>query len=374
MSMAAEEKRTGKGIDGREREGKGRDGHQAGYYEIAMNGRYLSQMPAAALAGNVIYNRMHWHEHLEVMCCLKGSFSLRAGGEILRLSEGDFAAINPEVPHEIFDGREDGLQIIYSVDARFLRKKDTERYQFATVGDNALPADCPEAKAFRKSVGRIAWITTPERDVLEAHIRKWEKSEDLSGQEIFFPREEDWYAYQREVYESLWCLARHKSDQEREAERREGQEQFYRCVQMIHRQYGARMDAGSLGAALGLSEPTIYRMFRKYLGMSLNSYIRLVRLRSAQNLLEGTDREITEIAYTCGFGSLSNFYRVFQDLTGQSPGEYRRQRRPPTPERVGMQKDVMGMNRFQSFFELPYTRDDLLAFGSCQAKCREQNV
>ena len=81
--MAAEEKRTGKGIDGREREGKGRDGHQAGYYEIAMNGRYLSQMPAAALAGNVIYNRMHWHEHLEVMCCLKGSFSLRAGGEIL---------------------------------------------------------------------------------------------------------------------------------------------------------------------------------------------------------------------------------------------------------------------------------------------------
>ena len=125
MSMAAEEKRTGKGIDGREREGKGRDGHQAGYYEIAMNGRYLSQMPAAALAGNVIYNRMHWHEHLEVMCCLKGSFSLLAGGEILRLSEGDFAAINPEVPHEIFDGREDGLQIIYSVDARFLRKKDT---------------------------------------------------------------------------------------------------------------------------------------------------------------------------------------------------------------------------------------------------------
>ena len=134
------------------------------------------------------------------------------------------------------------------------------------------------------------------------------------------------------------------------------------------------MDAGSLSAALGLSEPTIYRMFRKYLGMSLNSYIRLVRLRSAQNLLEGTDREITEIAYTCGFGSLSNFYRVFQDLTGQSPGEYRRQRRPPTPERVGMQQDVMGMNRFQSFFELPYTRDDLLAFGACQVKCREQNV
>ena len=36
--------------------------------------------------------------------------------------------------------------------------------------------------------------------------------------------------------------------------------------------------------------------------------------------------------------------------------------------------DVMVMNRFQSFFELPYTRDDLLAFGACQAKRREQNV
>lgn len=256
---------------------------------------------------------------------------------------GILAAINPDVPHEIFDGRENGLQIIYSVDAGLLQKKDTERYQFATVGTNALPESCPEIKRFRRSVARIAWMLTPEQDVVETYLRKRErlehfgerkhrgKSEEITRQEIFFPREEDWYAYQREVYESLWCLARHKSDQKQGMERREGQEQFYRCVRMIHSQFGAQMDAKSLSIALGLSEPTLYRMFRKYLGMSLNSYIRLVRLRGAQNLLERTDQEITEIAYTCGFGSLSNFYRVFREMTGQSPGEYRRRRRQPAP-------------------------------------------
>ena len=350
---------------GNRREKTGGDG----YYEIAMNGRYLSRMQAAALAGNVISNRMHWHEHLEVMCCLKGAFSLRVGGETMRLSEGDFAAINPEVPHEIFDGQENGLQIIYSVDAGLLRKKDTERYQFATVGANALPENCPEIKRFRRSVARIAWMVTPGKDTMEAYFRSRGKPEEL-----FIPREEDWYAYQREVYESLWCLARHKSDQKQGTEHWEGQEQFYHCVQMVHSQFGAQMDAKSLSAALGLSEPTLYRMFRKYLGMSLNSYIRLVRLHGAQNLLERTDREITEIAYTCGFGSLSNFYRVFREMTGQSPGEYRRRRRQPVPERTGLQQDVMGMNRFQTLLELPYTREDLLAFGDCQTDIGEENM
>ena len=216
-----------------EKAGRRDKGGGDGYYEIAMNGRYLSQMPAAALAGNVIYHRMHWHGHLEVMCCLKGSFSLRAGGEILHLSEGDFAAINPDVPHEIFDGQENGLQIIYSVDAGLLRKENAERYRFATVGPDALPEDCPEVWRFRRSVARIAWMITPERNEVEAYMREREaardirdsygmdvfhgaesrsglegqrKPEDQAGQKILFSREEDWYAYQREVYESLWCL------------------------------------------------------------------------------------------------------------------------------------------------------------------------
>ena len=55
-------------------------------------------------------------------------------------------------------------------------------------------------------------------------------------------------------------------------------------------------------------------------------------------------------------------------MTGQSPGEYRRQRRQPALERVGLQWDVMGMNRFQMLFELPYTREDLLAFGELREK------
>ena len=105
-------------MKGAERQGNRKT---TGYYEIGMTARYLPQMKASVLAGNVIFNRLHWHEHLEVMCCLKGEFHMRVDGEEFLLREGDFLTVNPNAMHEIFDGTRDGLQIIFSVDASLLK-------------------------------------------------------------------------------------------------------------------------------------------------------------------------------------------------------------------------------------------------------------
>ena len=305
---------------------------------------------------------------------------MRVQGEELRLSPGDFVTVNDDVSHEIFDGERDGLQIIFSVDPALLRKEKSERYLFSTVGEGALDREDRDALAFRDSVAKLAWMVTPDPAMLEKAMlgrETWEEPWD-PGRWIL-GSEPEWYAYHREVYQCLFLISSHKVRGGRERDDLEGQDLFRRLVERIHREYAAPLNADVLGRDEGVSEPTVYRMFQKHLGMSLSDYIRLVRISAARNMLEQTDMEVTEIAFASGFSSLSNFYRVFRDMMGQAPKEYRRQKRQGGRNTVagemrpGLQWEIMGMNRFQTFFELPYDRDDILAFSEC-GKVKNDNI
>ena len=53
-------------------------------------------------------------------------------------------------------------------------------------------------------------------------------------------------------------------------------------------------------------------------------YIIRRRIGEAQNLLIGTDRSITEIAFSCGYNNSNYFQSVFKRLVGMTPGQYRR--------------------------------------------------
>jgi hypothetical protein len=48
-----------------------------------------------------------------------------------------------------------------------------------------------------------------------------------------------------------------------------------------------------------------------------------LRAERARTLLESTDLRVSEIAYPCGFRSISQFNRRFKEITGKTPGEVR---------------------------------------------------
>ena len=67
-----------------------------------------------------------------------------------------------------------------------------------------------------------------------------------------------------------------------------------------------------------------YALFRMHLGESFTRSLRNVRLAKAEEALKNTTASISEIAYLCGFGSLSTFSKVFKEKYGNSPTKYRR--------------------------------------------------
>ncbi|AKJ63675.1 helix-turn-helix domain-containing protein [Kiritimatiella glycovorans] len=66
------------------------------------------------------------------------------------------------------------------------------------------------------------------------------------------------------------------------------------------------------------------RIFKQSCGMTIHEYLVLQRMNTARHLLTTTDRNVTDIAFESGFGSVSRFYDAFSSAHGCTPGEYRR--------------------------------------------------
>lgn len=73
----------------------------------------------------------------------------------------------------------------------------------------------------------------------------------------------------------------------------------------------------------GMSERTLRRRFQMELGMGWDDYRRRARLISAAQALTDSKRSVAQIAADVGFESQSAFSRAFQQLTGDTPRDFR---------------------------------------------------
>ena len=92
----------------------------------------------------------------------------------------------------------------------------------------------------------------------------------------------------------------------------------------IHENYMRRLNVESVARRFYLSPNYFSRLFRRTLGTGFNSYLNCYRVEKAKEMLIETELTISEIAFLCGFGSISQFNRVFRDVASRTPGEVRR--------------------------------------------------
>lgn len=64
-------------------------------------------------------------------------------------------------------------------------------------------------------------------------------------------------------------------------------------------------------------------VFKKTTGMNLNRYINLSRIKKAAVILEQTEVPIQDVSYLCGYSDCSYFTKIFKQLIGLTPSEYR---------------------------------------------------
>jgi AraC-like DNA-binding protein len=103
-----------------------------------------------------------------------------------------------------------------------------------------------------------------------------------------------------------------------------------RAIQEAKRRIAAGLarplDGQVLARALGVTYHWLRRAFRQQVGMSLHEYHLQLRMHAAMRLLEGSEREVGDIAGELGFDDPYYFSRVFRKEVGASPQRWRRQR------------------------------------------------
>jgi AraC family transcriptional regulator, melibiose operon regulatory protein len=79
-----------------------------------------------------------------------------------------------------------------------------------------------------------------------------------------------------------------------------------------------------VGRAVGLHPNYAMSLFKRVLGLSIKQSITRQRLDAARSMLIATDRNVSAIAFDCGFRSLSSFYEAFDQRFKTSPAIFRK--------------------------------------------------
>lgn len=94
-----------------------------------------------------------------------------------------------------------------------------------------------------------------------------------------------------------------------------------------------------IAEAVGIKASHLMHLFRKRCGMTVMEYVTKFRLSHAQQMLATSDESILDIALESGFGSLSRFYAVFNDVYSIAPNRYRAQLQGKSAQKSGNATD-----------------------------------
>lgn len=96
-----------------------------------------------------------------------------------------------------------------------------------------------------------------------------------------------------------------------------------RAVLYLHRHFSEDITLDTLANLTHLSRSYFSELFRNATGHTFKSYLIDLRMRNACRLLANTDMSVTDVCFSCGFESFSNFMRTFKARIGSTPLGFR---------------------------------------------------
>lgn len=97
-----------------------------------------------------------------------------------------------------------------------------------------------------------------------------------------------------------------------------------RVKSMVHERYGQGITLNEIAATFGITPEYLGTQFHKQAGVTYSNYLKKFRMEKAKKLLLGTDLKTYEVAIQVGYTDPKYFSRVFKEVTGELPGDFRK--------------------------------------------------
>lgn len=93
---------------------------------------------------------------------------------------------------------------------------------------------------------------------------------------------------------------------------------------IIHEEYHTSLTLGGLARRLYVSEEYLSSQFKKETGKTFGETVKYLRIEKAQDMLIHTKLKVSQIAELIGYRDPKYMSRVFREVTGVGPAEYRK--------------------------------------------------
>jgi AraC-like DNA-binding protein len=261
----------------------------------------------------------HWHDHVELNLLRAGGMTYLFNGRRVPLAENQVYCFWAAIPHQVIAVEKPktadrvDLVCVYVPFADFLALAMADGFKSAVMG------------------GRI--LTLPKADPIDPLLfQRWAtewQSPDEQHEQIL--RDEVRLRVKRLAMHALPAATIEADAPESETEHqhltadRKMIDRVQKMTTFINAEFGNPIQVEDVAKVGGLHPTNATVVFKKVLGMSIAQYLRRQRLSQAMMMLVDTDKAIIEIAFACGYGSLSRFYDAFQRHMGKTPRDYRMQ-------------------------------------------------
>lgn len=98
----------------------------------------------------------------------------------------------------------------------------------------------------------------------------------------------------------------------------------FKLVEFMEKNLSRKISMESLARQIHVSEPTLFRHFKNYLGCTPNSYILQLRVSKAAEMLTKSDMSLDEIAFKTGFCDANHLSKTFIRFAGMAPSKYKK--------------------------------------------------
>lgn len=264
----------------------------------------------SVMSRNVLgYTPLHWHEELQFCCVTRGAVTFSVNENTYELHTGDGIFVNSGYLHlarPITDP--DSTYICLDIHPRllcgFAGSVLEQKYVLPALDDPAL-------------VCLPLYQKTPWQAALLQHIREIyaESEQKQPGWELFITAR---------LYEIFGAVLRHRPAAPPVRRWSQANAVAQKILGYLTDHYGEKITLAQVAGAASYTESECCRIFKRFTGETIFSYLRELRLEQSIRLLTTTDQSISEIAYNCGFQSPSYYIEAFGRQFGCTPGEYRK--------------------------------------------------
>jgi two-component system response regulator YesN len=183
---------------------------------------------------------------------------------------------------------------------------------FWVYDDNVFEELCSLTRECETSVRKVEHALLPL-------ARQAEESVGMAERPIMeYCKLDDFFQWLRCFRDGLYCKAAEENNTDRIPIC------IMKAVLYVKEHMGEQLHVEDIAQMVNLSRSYFSTNFKKCTGISFKEFVRQERVSEAKRLLEGRNVLVADIAQKVGYEDVNYFIRVFYELAGTTPGEYKR--------------------------------------------------